>query len=217
MRFEREALGEDQGHRALLAEKPELWTPPIQTISHHTIHPKPEGEKLHQLAAEFEMSEAQVLDLIASARRLKMAVRGWVAEEHLARQLSTLEGVTECIRSDAEGGPDLHLRYDNLPLTVECKNVLRVRSASGLARMDLQRTRASKNDPCSRYYSPADFDVLAACLHAIEERWAFRYAIPNTLDGHGRCPGKLNNNVRIDQRWQIDARAVLSAGAQLRN
>ena len=37
------------------------------------------------------------------------------------------------------------------------------------------RTRASKADPCSRFYSPNDFDVVAACLHAVSERWEFRY------------------------------------------
>lgn len=216
IRFEREAFGEDQGHRALLAEKPALWTPP-QLLVPNSATIVPEAARLHQLAVEFEMTEEQVLDLIASARRLKMAVRGWVAEEHLVRQLATVEGVSECVRVDEEGGPDLRLRYDNVPLTVECKNVLRQRAANGLARMDLQRTRASKGDPCSRYYSPADFDVLAACLHAVEESWTFRYAVPRTLDTHSRCPGKLNNNVRVDERWKTDASLVLSSAARMKN
>lgn len=216
VRFEREALGEDQGHRALLAERPEIWMPPARMIQPFTL-PQPESDKLHQLAVEFEMSERQVLDLIASARRLKMAVRGWVAEEHLVKHLSQVEGVTNCIRVDEEGGPDLRLNYDRVPLTVECKNVLRQRAANGLARMDFQRTRASKNDPCSRYYSPADFDVLAACLHAVEESWAFRYAIPVTLDVHNHCPGKLSNNVRLDERWNSSASAVLSEAVRLKN
>jgi hypothetical protein len=216
IRFEREALGEDQGHRALLAEKPALWTPP-QLLVPNSATIVPEAARLHQLAVEFEMTEEQVLDLIASARRLKMAVRGWVAEEHLVRQLATVEGVSECVRVDEEGGPDLRLRYDNVPLTVECKNVLRQRAANGLARMDLQRTRASKGDPCSRYYSPADFDVLAACLHVVEESWTFRYAVPGSLDTHSRCPGKLNNNVRVDERWKTDASLILSSAARMKN
>lgn len=215
IRFEREALGEDQGHRALLAERPANWMSP-RLIVPETAIAVPEAGRLHQLAIEFEMTEEQVLDLIASARRLKMAVRGWVAEEHLVRQLAQVDGVSDCVRVDEEGGPDVRLCYDSVPLTVECKNVLRQRSAAGLARVDLQRTRASKGDPCSRYYSPTDFDVLAACLHAVEEKWTFRYAVPGTLDPHGRCPGKLSNNVRVDERWKVDASLILSSVARMK-
>jgi len=36
---------------------------------------------IHVLAREFQLSENEVLDFIGSAGRLKMAVRGWVAED----------------------------------------------------------------------------------------------------------------------------------------
>ncbi|WAP70038.1 hypothetical protein [Jiella pelagia] len=123
--------------------------------------------------------------MIASARRLKMAVRGWVAEEKLRDVLSLTEGVTDCERLDEEGGADLRLRWKGgPPLLIECKNVLRKTNAAGLAKIDFQRTRASKSDPCSRYYSPTDFDVVAGCLHAISENWEFRYVVPDFLT-HG--------------------------------
>ena len=38
-------------------------------------------------------------------RRLKMAVRGGVAEEHLVRRLKSIPGVTDCRRLDDEGRP----------------------------------------------------------------------------------------------------------------
>ena len=41
----------------------------------------------HAPSRELREGRRLVLDLIASARRLKMAVRGWVAEEHLVRML----------------------------------------------------------------------------------------------------------------------------------
>ena len=214
--FEREAQGEAQGHRQLLAEKPELWsTLDTSLLASRAIVPT--TTHLHQLAHEFQLSESEVLDLIASARRLKMAVRGWVAEEHLVRQLNLVEGVDECERLDEEGRPDVKLIYRGVPLLIECKNVLRQRSANGLARMDFQRTRASKGDPCSRYYSSTEFDVLAACLHAVEEQWTYRFAIPNSLDAHLKCPGKLSNNVRIDDRWRKDAATVLAEAAHQKN
>lgn len=210
VRFERDALGEDQGHRQLLAERLVL---PATVVDGAAVAPAvaPSTTRLHQLAREFEMNEQEVLDLIAGARRLKMAVRGWVAEEHLVRYLRRIPGVTDCERIDEEGGTDVRLRYEHSrPITVECKNVLRQTTKEGLPRIDFQRTRASQRDPCSRYYGPEDFDVLAGCLHPITERWEFRFAVTEELDRFvGKCPGKLSNLVRLDERWSRPAQDVL--------
>ncbi len=165
IRFERQALGEDQGHRQLLGEK---------ALKAQT--------GVHSLARELELSEREVLDLIGNAMRLKVAVRGWVAEEHLSRQLKKLPEVRSCARLEGDG-PDLKVElYTGSVLKVECKNVLRAQSREGLVRLDFQRTRAAKSDPCSRYYSPKDFDVIAACLHSVTEKWEFRFALPSKLD-----------------------------------
>jgi hypothetical protein len=192
VRFEREALSEDQGHRQLLAER--------ATRNRSTVH---------SLATEFALSESEVLDLIGSANRLKVAVRGWVAEEHLYRYLRTIPEIQSCSRLEGDG-PDLSvLLADQRKLTIECKNVLRRRDREGLARLDFQRTRAAKSDPCSRYYSPKDFDVVAACLHAVTEKWEFRFALPTRLEPHKKCPGKLSSNVQVDGRWSSDPVEVL--------
>jgi hypothetical protein len=172
---------------------------------------------LHVLAEEFELAEIEVLDLIEKAPRLKMAVRGWVAEEHLFRVLRTIPGVTDCVHIEEEGGADVRLRYfGSRPLEIECKNVLRKTTATGLPRIDFQRTRASKTDPCSRYYRLSDFDVVAGCLHAVSSKWEFRYALPRTLDLHPHCPGRLSNNVRLDtERWSENPEPILKSAVAL--
>lgn len=211
VRFEQMAQGMDQGHRQLLAEKiplRELLTFP------GTSSPgaRPDPKILHALAQEFEMSESEVLDMIDSAPRLKMAVRGWVAEAHLVRTLDRVPGVEECWRLDAEGGPDVSVLFEGKgPLTLQCKNVLRKTLADGTIRVDFEKTRASKQDPCSRYYKPEEFDLVAACLHSVTERWEFRYALPRSLDAHRTCKGRLSQNVRLDQRWTDDAARMLRA------
>lgn len=214
VRFERDVLGEDQGHRQLLAER---LVVPAANIGAVPIAAAvaPGAARLHELAREFEMDEKEVLDLIGRARRLKMAVRGWVAEEHLVRNLRRVPGVTECEHLDEEGGPDIRLRFEHSrPITVECKNVLRQTTKDGIPRIDFQRTRASKGDPCSRYYDPKDFDMVAACLHAVTEHWEFRYAVTDELDRlETRCPGKLSNRVHVDHRWSRPVRDVLRAAA----
>ena len=215
VRFERDALGEDQGHRQLLAERavrPTDYSPKSSQGSNVVL---PWASRtLHSLAQEFSLSEHEVLDLIAGARRLKMAVRGWVAEHHLVNHLQRVPGVTDCRALDIEGSPDVELRFEgSRPLRIECKNVLRMRTARGDIRLDFQRTRASKKNPCSRYYGPGDFDIVAACLHAVTEDWRFRYARPVALDAHPHCRGKLSSNVRLDSRWHEEAMGVLRAAA----
>jgi hypothetical protein len=137
-------------------------------------------------------------------------------EEHLLRHLRTFPEIRSCSRL-AGDGPDLsaHL-LDERDLTIECKNVLRKPDREGFARLDFQRTRAAKSDPCSRYYSPTDFDVVAACLHAVTEKWEFRFAVPGGLEPHATCPGKLSSNVHVDSRWSRDPLRVLRAAAALR-
>lgn len=213
VRFEQMAQGLDQGHRQLLAEKLPLRE--ILTIP-KTSAPfaKPGPKALHALVQEFQLTETEVLDLIASAPRLKMAVRGWVAEEHLVRTLDKVPGVTECWRLDGEG-PDVKLLFEGKgPLTLQCKNVLRKTMADGRIRVDFQKTRASKDDYCSRYYRPEEFDLVAACIHAITERWEFRYTQPRLLDPHPKCAGRLSQNVRLDTRWTDDAAQILRAACK---
>lgn len=211
VRFEREAVREDQGHRALLAESPgSLTRLPMQGEPASEVN----SQYVHALSAELELTPDEVLNLIAETKRLKMAVRGWVAEEHLVRQLRQLEGVTECNPVREEGGPDIALRFEGSdPLTVECKNVLRATKA-GLARVDFQRTRTSKADPCSRYYSPQDFDIVAACLHALTQKWEYSFASTRVLASHNKCPGKLSNNVVVDERWNREIRGILGRAAR---
>jgi hypothetical protein len=135
-----------------------------------------------------------------------------VAEEKLRELLSRDPGVTQCERLDVEGGADLRIQWQGgPPLFVECKNVARETTKAGLARIDFQRTRASKGDPCSRFYAPTDFDIVAGCLHAVTEAWEFRYVPPFLLDPNAKCPGKLSNIVRIDDRWTSDAGQAFEA------
>jgi hypothetical protein len=214
IRLERAGKGLDPGHRQLLAEKLAEQAAIFSEDRVSQAAKAAEAAAPHRVAEEFELSHHEILDLIQSAPRLKMAVRGWVAEAHLQRQLSTVPGVEECVRVEEEGGADIRLRYrGSRPIEVECKNVLRRPLADGTIHLDFQRTRASKEDPCSRFYASTDFDLVAACLHSCTEIWEFRYALTRSLDPHKNCPGKLSNLVRIDHRWSQEASKVLTAVA----
>lgn len=209
VRFEREAWGEEPGERHYLAEH--FVDTPMVTVSQEllTSHPTISADHLHALAKEFALPEKKVLDLISERRMLKMAVRGSVAEEHLVNTLRAVPGVQDCHRLEDDRGPDVELSFHGTSITVECKNSSRVRTKDGFEKIDLQRTRASKTNPCSRYYKPSEFDIVAACIHAVTEKWEFKYALTNNLDPHGTCAGRLSNNVRLDHRWTPDVSAAL--------
>ncbi|WP_200863433.1 hypothetical protein [Lutibaculum baratangense] len=185
--FEQIAAGLDPGERHLLAD---------QVFAQKCDAP---DEALpHDLLKELDVPPDALFDLIEGASRLKMAVRGWVAESHLERWLRGLQGVTECQRQDIEGAPDITLRWKGgPPFQIECKNTLRQPYADGMPKVDFQRTRASKGDPCSRYYAPGDFPVLAACLHAVTAKWEFRFALTLELPPHKKCKGRIANMVRV--------------------
>lgn len=211
IRFERAAKGLDQGHRGLLAEHPDyagsLPLAPATERGHIGVAEE------HHLVREFEMESNAILDMVSYNPRLRMAARGWAAETHLVKKLREVPGVSDCESLTAEGSPDVALRFHGKPLTIECKNVLRQTTASGLPRLDFQRTRVSQGDKCTRYYRPADFDVVAACLHAITEQWEFRFRMTGEMEPHKVCAGRLSSTVRIDAAW-VEAVDALEAAAR---
>ena len=180
--LERLSFGLDPGERHLAADK--LTS---ETSSGANAAP-------HELLESLGIKETALFDLIQSAGRLNMAVRGWVAELHLETFLKTFPEVTDCRRLEDDGKPDIELRWKGRgPILIECKNTLRKTYANGDPKVDFQRTRASKGDPCSRYYQPSDFDVLAACLHPVLDDWQFRFALTSTLPPHKTCAGRIQN------------------------
>jgi hypothetical protein len=187
--LERVARGLDPGERHLVADK---------------FRELPRSDALrnvsHRLLEELQIAPEALLDLIASASRLKMAVRGWVAETHLEIFLKGFQEVSDCTRLQGDGKPDISLRWKGgEPLLIECKNVLRTTYAGGIPKLDFQRTRAAKSDPCSRYYSPNEFQVVAACLHPIDETWTFAFALTKELPSHSTCVGRIDNNIRVTE------------------
>ncbi len=206
IRFERAARDLDPGNRLILAEGHALKLPPVQVAADEAAALLSADPQEHPLVQQFGLGADEILSLIMETRRTKMAVRGVVAEEHLRKMLSEVDGVTSCERPDEEGGPDIRLSYrKGPPLTVECKNVAREKDRQGNAKVDFQRTRAAKGDPCSRYYMPADFDIVAACLHAVTTRWDFKFVLSGMLPPHKKCDGRIDSNVKVDNRWVADA------------
>jgi hypothetical protein len=213
VRFEQAAKGIDQGHRYLLAEKLDDYlhraAKEAARIGNVLIRHNPTAD---QVRKDYGISLDEFYQVIQTTPRLNMPVRGWVAEVHLGNLLRITPGVDVCNAIEKDGQPDFEVVFrGGHPVLIECKNVLRKTLADGTIRVDFQKTRASKNDPCSRFYHPNDFQILAACLHPCTENWEFRFHLTKTLTLRTKdCLEHINNNVKIDDTWIEDPELILS-------
>lgn len=190
----------------------------------------------HPLEVEYGLTAHELLDAIVSRFRLKVAVEGAVAEVHLRKKLEDLKavGVIESYEEhDVNGFPDftvslaakvraIRVVKGGRPLRVECKNVRDddYRKAGSVVayRAEVQKTRAAKGDPTSRYYDVGYFDILAVCLGKKTGNWSdFRYAKAEDLVRHEGLPNKLAVMQRVPLPgsgaagpWFNDLRDLLS-------
>lgn len=209
-RFERVAMGIDTGERLILINdigddlRRGGGAQSILTTRLDVVKLAPAE---HKLLAQFGLPIDKLLDLIAANKRLHTAVRGGVAEQHLLTVLKRTPGVTGVKKLDLDGQPDFWLHYRRRPLRIECKNVS-PKLVQGLPKVDFQKTRAAKGNPCSRYYAASQFEVLAACIYPVTQVWDFRFSFTKGLPSHKKCPGKISDRILVDD-WAEDLPSLL--------
>lgn len=156
----------------------------------------------HVLEEQFALTSEQILDIIGGRNRLSVAVRGGVAEYHLEHELEHAPGVSTVERLDVDAMHDFNVTMtDGRHLRVECKNASPKTSASGAFKVEVQKTRASKGDPASRFYPTDGFDVVAACLFPPTGRWEFRYGLTAGMARHKDFPDRLAPIQTITHDW----------------
>ena len=184
--------------------------PPLRFARAKALKSPKAKHGLHALEKEFALSGAEILDLIGERRRLGMAVRGGVAERHLQKALEGDPDVADLEMGDVEGPPDLIVTMRSRDeTTVECKNASPKKFANGDAKVETQKTRASKGDPKSRLYENSQFDVVAACMYGPLGRWEFRYKRSRQLKRDQKFPDRISAIQRIDDSWSMSLREAL--------
>lgn len=164
----------------------------------------------HRLEQDFDLAAADILAIIAERTRLEVAVRGGVAEHHLQRVLDADPEVAGADRLDQDAQHDFDVvMTDGRTVRVECKNASPEAYANGDFKVEVQKTRASKNDPASRFYRVDQFDVVAACLYSPTRQWTFRYAATSAMARHRDFPDRLAPMQRVDAAWDSDLAAAL--------
>jgi hypothetical protein len=165
----------------------------------------------HELEEEFDLTSMEILTLIAERARLAVAVRGGVAEHHLAGHLRSDPNVTAAELIDRDGEPDFDVTMrDGRRLLVECKNVSPNTYADGTPRVEVQKTRSQRGDPAGRFYRPGQFDVVAACLYAVTGTWEFRFKATTQMARHEAHPDRLAVMHRVDATWAPTLQGALT-------
>jgi hypothetical protein len=161
--------------------------------------------------SEFGLTGAELLELIKARFRLAVAVRGGVAEFHAQRQLGDDPAVRDVSPNEGDGTPDLFVTFsDGRRARVEVKNASPDRYANGDAKVEVQKTRASKGDPLSRWYTTDAFDVLAVCMHGPEGEWSFRFRWTRDLTLRDDGSGRITPMQRISDEWSTSIAGLLA-------
>lgn len=167
---------------------------------------------LHDLEQQFDMTSTEILEVINQRNRLAVAVRGGVAEHHLAKRLRSQDRVQSVASLDKDGRHDFDVTMaDGRVVQVECKNCSPQRYANGDMKVEIQKTRATQNDPAGRLYRPDQFDVVAACVYGPTGVWTFRYRRTDQLDRHPVHTDRLAPLHHVTDDWAHTLEEALAA------
>ena len=171
----------------------------------------PVGETLHRLEEHFDLTSREILDIITSRNRLEIAVRGGVAEHHLQSFLERADDVRSVQQVDQDGQPDFDVTLGTgRQLTIECKNVSPVKRGDGSIKVEVQKTRASKGDPQSRYYRLDQFDLVAASLWPVTGSWEYRFKATAALQPHKTFDDRVAAIQVVDDSWAASVSEALA-------
>lgn len=158
----------------------------------------------HILEREYALTKEELLDAISRRFRAKVTLEGAVAEVHLGKAIKLLKRrglITDYKVHDEDGVPDYSIWLPAFPkkeIRVECKNIRNSNEAYRKGgqiyayKVETQKTRTSKSDPTSRFYSFSQFEILAVCLGKKTHDWKqFMFIRSNRLAKHKKHKKKM--------------------------
>ena len=174
----------------------------------------------HPVEVLLNASADDILSAVQRGFRALVDVKGKLAEFFLERQLTELAKsgvITSFEWKDADGEPDFILKVRGRDVILECKNIrsreLFRQPAPGY-KVELQKTRNSKDETPTRGYRIDDFDVLAVCLFNHTGKWEYLFIDTASLETRPDMAEFLKLMQRVpfgpDERWTASLADVLS-------
>ena len=134
----------------------------------------------HPLEKDLNAPAKDILDAIQYGFRAQVDVKGKLAELYLYKQLKDLEiqhKIDKVEWKDVDGEPDFNVTIKGKVWRVECKNVRNemYQKPTPSYKVEIQRTRNSKDGTNTRSYRKDYFDVLAVCTFNQTKKWEFMF------------------------------------------
>jgi hypothetical protein len=143
--------------------------------------------RTHPLENDLNADAADILSAIQKGFRAIIDVKGKLAEYFLDQELAQLkrEGFISGYHwADKDGEPDFVVEHKGYRLKIECKNIRskELFRTPPSYKVELQKTRNSKDGTNTRGYKRSEFDILAACLFNHTKRWEYRFVCTSRLE-----------------------------------
>ncbi len=141
----------------------------------------------HPLLQGWNVTALDVVQAVHHGFRAQVDVKGKLAEWKLFQELDALraEGALDRIQwLDEDNKPDFIVTRSGVDYVVECKNIrsrTRTERVDAPLKVELQKTRNSKDGTNTRGYSASHFHVLSACLFNRTGHWTFLHIAVNRL------------------------------------
>ena len=176
--------------------------------------------KRHPLEREWKTSATNILSAIQHGFRAQVDVKGKLAEHFLNQHLRSLKKtgvIGDFDWRDKDGIPDFGVLFRSRTLQIECKNVRSgdrtiFKNPPGF-KVELQKTRNSKDGTPTRGYKTSEFDVLAACLFNQTRKWKYLFIATKHLECRQGSPDFLEIMQRVpfkpEGKWRIRLQEAL--------
>ena len=145
-----------------------------------------------QLLIDWRVAASDLVEAVSRGFRAQVDVKGKLAELMLSRELDRLKGQGEIQTIewlDEDGRPDFIVKWRGRQVVIECKNVRSPdskRKSKEPIRVELQKTRNSKDGTNTRAYRVDQFDILSTCLFNRTGNWAFLHIAAPQLKARER-------------------------------
>jgi hypothetical protein len=172
----------------------------------------------HNLEDILNAPATDIMDAILAGFRTQVDVKGKLAELYLFKRLKVLNDsgyISELIWNDKDGVPDFFFKFKGKDVKAECKNLRNeiYRTPEKSYKVEIQKTRNSKDGSNTRSYRVGYFDILAVCLFNQTGVWKFYYIRSEDLETLPEEPSllKIMQRVPIEPqgKWKIDIKEVL--------
>lgn len=166
----------------------------------------------HELEKLFNAPSKDIMDAIMKGFRAQVDVKGKLAELYLYKYLKELDGkfISELIWEDRDGEPDFKFKFRNRAVRLECKNLrneIYIRPQKAY-KVEIQKTRNSKDGTNTRSYRIDYFDILAVCMFNQTGEWRFIFIKSSDLEVVPENPYLIKIMQRVptelEDPWKTD-------------